>query len=158
MTTLRFQGIPTAVADAARATLRSPQYGHPAHREVARGTGPCRVCLRTFEVGVEERLLFTYQPFQDPGSLPSPGPIFVHVGSCPRYDGVGLPPDFRALPLVVEGYRAGGERVALERVGQQDPEAVLLRVFDEARAEYAHIRNGEAGCFMARVDRAGPGF
>lgn len=149
----RFLGIPTAVADSARATLKSPQYGHPAHLEIAGGYGPCRVCLRTFEVGREERLLFTYQPFEEPGSLPAPGPIYVHATSCPRYNGDVLPPDFRALPLVIEGYRSGSELVAQERVGQREPEAVLATVFEEAGAEYAHIRNGEAGCFMARVER-----
>jgi hypothetical protein len=149
----RFLGIPSAIADEARATLKSPQYGHPAHQEVAQGYGPCRVCLRTFKVGQEERLLFTYQPFEDPGSLPAPGPIYVHATSCPRYNRDVLPPDFRALPLVVEGYRPGGKLVAQERVGERDPEAVLAQVFQEARAEYAHIRNGEAGCFMARVER-----
>jgi hypothetical protein len=153
MATFRFLGIPASVADEARHTLRSPQYGHPAHREVARGSGPCRVCLRTFHVGQEERLLFTYQPFQEPGSLPAPGPIFVHAHACERYDGPSLPPDFQVLPLVVEGYRDGGRLVTQERVGDQNAEAVLVRAFDEARADYAHIRNGEAGCFMARVER-----
>jgi hypothetical protein len=149
----RYLGIPTNIADEARATLKSPQYGHPAHREMAQGYGPCRVCLRTFQVGREERLLFTYQPFEAPGSLPAPGPIYVHPESCSRYNSEALPPDFRALPLVIEGYRSGSELVAQERVGQRDPEAVLARVFEEAKAEYAHIRNGEAGCFMARVER-----
>jgi hypothetical protein len=151
----RFLGIPTAVADEARATLKSPQYGHPAHREIATGYGPCRVCLRTFEIGREERLLFTYQPFGEPGSLPAPGPIYIHAEACTPYNGDDLPPDFRALPLVVEGYRSGSELVAQERVGQGDPEAILRRVFEDAGAQYAHIRNGEAGCFMARVERRG---
>jgi hypothetical protein len=69
----RIQGIPESIAGAARATMRSPQYGHPAHVEVATGYGPCRLCLQTFAVGTDERLLFTYQPFTDSDALPLRG-------------------------------------------------------------------------------------
>ena len=77
MDVFRYQGIPAAVADEVRTTMRAPEYGHPAHRELAKGTGPCRLCLRTFEIGKEERILFTYQPFREHGSLPAPGPVFI---------------------------------------------------------------------------------
>ena len=153
MTVFRFLGIPEELALKARQTLRSPQYGHPAHREPARGYGPCRVCLRTFEIGREERLLFTYQPFQEPGSLPAPGPVYVHMEACERYDTLELPPDFRTLPLVLEGYGAGGRLLLQERVGEDSAERALARVFGVDGVQYAHIRNGEAGCFMARVER-----
>ena len=133
--------------------MRAPQYGHPAHREIARGYGPCRVCLRTFDVGEEERILFTYQPFREADGLPAPGPVFIHANECSRYEGFELPSDFRALPLVLEGFRAGGHLVAQERVGDRRAEDVLALIFDEHSADYVHIRNGEAGCFMARVDR-----
>lgn len=153
MTRFRFFGIPDHVATEVRQTMRASQYGHPAHRELAQGYGPCRVCLRTFEIGKEERILFTYQPFSEPDSLPAPGPIFIHAGPCQRYDALELPQDFRALPLVFEGYRAGGRLVAQERVGQQVPEEVLARILEESSADYVHVRNGEAGCFMAKVER-----
>lgn len=153
MARFRFFGIPDDVASAVRQTMRSPQYGHPAHRELAQGYGPCRLCLRTFETGKEERILFTYQPFHEPGSLPAPGPVFIHADGCRRYDGAGLPPDFRALPLVFEGYRTGGRLLAQERVDGRVAEDVLARMFEESSADYVHVRNGEAGCFMARVER-----
>ncbi len=148
----RFMGIPDAVATEVRTSMRAPQYGHPAHREVAAGYGPCRLCLRTFETGTDERILFTYQPFQDPGSLPAPGPVFIHAEPCRRYDALELPPDFRPLPLVFEGYRTGGRLLVQERVDGQAPEEVLRRIFTEGSADYVHVRNGEAGCFMARVE------
>jgi Protein of unknown function (DUF1203) len=50
MSTYRFQGIPDSIAAAARESMKSPQYGHPAHTEVAAGYGPCRQCLQTFRV------------------------------------------------------------------------------------------------------------
>jgi hypothetical protein len=149
----RIAGIPSDLAAAVRQTLRSPQYGHPAHRETATGYGPCRLCLGTFTVGGEERILFTYQPFSDPGSVPAPGPVFIHATPCERYDDSTLPPDFRSLPLLLEAYGSGGELLGRERVGEQPPEAVLERLLAGLDADYVHIRNAEAGCFMARVDR-----
>ncbi len=149
----RIAGIPSDLAAAARQTLRSPQYGHPAHRETATGTGPCRLCLRTFEVGAEERLLLTYQPFTDPAAIPAPGPVFIHPYPCERYDGSALPPDFHSLTLFLEAYGSGGKLLARGRVGEQQPEAVLERLFAGVDTEYVHIRNAEAGCFVARVDR-----
>jgi hypothetical protein len=155
MNAFRYSGIPGVIAEEARRTRRSPQYGHPAHRERAPSYGPCRLCLRTFAIGQEDRLLFTYQPFSEAGSLPAPGPIFIHAETCERYSASTLPPDFRRLPLVIEGFSAGGRLAVQTRVAGDDPEAVVARVFAETGVEYAHIRNGEAGCFMARVDRGG---
>ena len=152
MSVLRFTGIDDAVANEVRQTLRAPHYGHPAHREIARGYGPCRSCLRTFAIAEDERILFTYQPFHDPGSLPAPGPVFIHVEECRRYDDTSFPPDLRSLPLVFEAYQNGGRLVAQERIGARDPDDVLHRLFDQ-NVDYVHIRNGEAGCFMARVQR-----
>jgi hypothetical protein len=76
MAALRYTGIAAELADAVRRTQRSPQYGHPAHRERAQGYGPCRLCLHTFAVGEEERILFTYQPFSEPGSLRRSRPTY----------------------------------------------------------------------------------
>ena len=81
----RFIAIPSSVADSVRATLTAPRYGHPAHVEIARGYGPCRHCLRTFRVGREERILFTWDAFEGVETLPQPGPVFIHADSCPRH-------------------------------------------------------------------------
>jgi hypothetical protein len=104
-------------------------------------------------VGTDERLLFTYQPFTDPAALPAPGPVFIHRAECERYDGAELPEALRPLPLVVEGYGLGGALLAQRRVGGAVFEEVLEGVFGEEDVEYAHLRNAEAGCFIARVDR-----
>jgi hypothetical protein len=157
MLEFRVAGIPDGITAAVRATLASPQYGHPAHVEVARGYGPCRSCLRTFREGVEERVLFTYQPFSDPEALPAPGPVFVHREPCLRHDAAALPEDLRRLPLAVESYGAGGRLLAQERVGGGPVEPVLQRMLARPEARYAHLRNAEAGCFIARVDRVPAG-
>lgn len=150
---LRFVGLNEELAQQVRQTMRAPTYGHPAHREIARGYGPCRQCLRTFDVGKEERILFTHQPFQETGSLPAPGPVFIHADPCMRYDGPRLPPDFPELPLVLEGYREGGHLLAQERIGVNATEDSVRGIFERTGADYVHVRNGEAGCFMARVSR-----
>ena len=154
MQSYRIQGIPESIASSARTTMRSPQYGHPAHVEVATGYGPCRLCLQTFTVGADERLLFTYQPFTDSAALPAPGPVFIHRGPCRRYDDLNLPEALRPLPLVVEGYAAGGTLLVQRRMGSASFETVLDEVMSRPEARYAHLRNAEAGCFIARIDRA----
>jgi hypothetical protein len=133
--------------------MMSPQYGHPVHAEIATGYGPCRLCLQTFQVGTDERLLFTYQPFTDPAAVPAPGPVFIHRARCARYDGSDLPEALRPLPLILEGYGANGLLLVQRRVGTSPFEAVLAGVFDAAEVQYAHLRNAEAGCFIARIDQ-----
>ena len=39
------RGLTQELADEVRRTGSSPGYGHPAHIEIASGTGPCRCCL-----------------------------------------------------------------------------------------------------------------
>lgn len=149
---LRFQGIPDSFAAEVRETMVAPEYGHPAHRSLAQGYGPCRQCLRTFEVGKDERILFTYQPFREPDSLPAPGPVFIHAEACERYDSASFPSDLRALPLVLDAYANGGRLLAQAR-GTGDPVERLMNIFSHSSADYVHIRNGEVGCFIARVER-----
>jgi hypothetical protein len=150
----RVSGIPEPLARAVRSSLASPQYGHPAHVEVATGYGPCRLCLQTFREGEEERILFTYQPFTDASALPSPGPVFIHRKECERYDTFAFPDALRHLPLAVDGYGAAGRLVRQAIVGEEPIEQVLDGVFTAGPVAYAHVRNGEAGCFIARVERA----
>src|SRR3954464_9176223 len=111
----RYSGIPQEIATEVRATMRAPEYGHPAFKALAQGYGPCRLCLRTFRVGADERILFTYNPFVA-GELPAPGPVFPHAGPCELYEPAELPADFRELPMVLEGYGEEGRLLSRERV------------------------------------------
>jgi len=154
MSAFRTVPIPPALAAIARQEHRSPQYGHPAHTETAAGYGPCRLCLRTFRVGKEERLLFTYNPFAGLDPYPSPGPIFVHAAGCRPFDAPsGFPEDLRALPLTLEGYAGGRWLVARERVPAGDVEGAAARLFAHRAVDYVHVRNSEAGCYIARLER-----
>lgn len=145
--------IPEPLAEKVRNTLKAPGYGHPAHIEVATGYGPCRSCLRTFETGQEERILFTYDPFRGLDSYPSPGPVFIHREACARYEAGGFPPELRELPLTLEGYGPDRWIVAREKVVDGDVEAGILRLLSQTGVEYIHVRNTEAGCYIARIER-----
>src|SRR5439155_983517 len=75
---------------------------------VATGHGPCRLCLRTFRVGQEERILFTFDPFDGLEEVPLPGPIFIHAESCSRYpEEGGYPAELRPYPAVIVAYSKG---------------------------------------------------
>ncbi|MGH9746894.1 MAG: DUF1203 domain-containing protein [Candidatus Acidiferrales bacterium] len=154
-TKFTIRAIPETISRSARATLKSPQYGHPAHAELAGGTGPCRQCLRTFEVGQERRILFTYNPFDGVDPYPSPGPIFVHETPCATYSAANEFPDtLRALPLMLEGYGRNRWIAAREKIDDGAAEAAIAKIFQDPAVEYIHVRHGEAGCFIAHVARS----
>ena len=144
--------IPQELADEVRRTRVSPGYGHAAQLEIARGTGPCRCCLQPFVVGRDSRLLFTYRPAARDGTLMAPGPVFIHAEACTAYAAPGFPPELRALPLLFEAHDATG--MPRERMRPQGSlDATIAGLL--ARTEIARIvvRNAEAGCFIARVER-----
>jgi hypothetical protein len=148
------RGIPQDIADEVRRTRRSPGYGHPAHEEVAGGTGPCRCCLKTFVPGLDRRLLFTWRPRSGEGSLMAPGPVFIHAEPCEAYAGEGFPEALRVLPLAFEARQSGSRVSELSRHGDVPAEAQMRVLFEDHGAEWLHLRHAEAGCFIARVDRA----
>jgi hypothetical protein len=150
----RVVALPQATADEVRRSLRAPGYGHPAHVEVARGYGPCRLCLKPFRQGEEQRLLFTYNPFPE-RAIPCPGPIFVHNDACVRHEGEGFPAGLLGLPLTLEGYDERG--LAVQRVAvAEDVEAAVADLLAHPQVTRAHIRNTEAGCFIASLERLRP--
>lgn len=148
------RGIPQHVADEVRRTRRSPGYGHPAHLEIAGGTGPCRCCLKPFVPGREQRLLFTWRPKGDDASLMAPGPVFIHAQWCAAFVGEGFPGSLRELPLAFEARLPGNRIVALSAHADLEAEAQMETLFRERGASWLHVRHAEAGCFIARVDRA----
>lgn len=147
--------IPPALAAAARASRRSPQYGHPAHAELATGHGPCRACLRPFRAGEERRLLFTYDPFDGLDPLPLPGPVFIHEDACPPWDGDGFPAALAALPFVLEAWGPGHVRLRHAPAAGAEVAEAGARLLAEAGVAYVHVRHAEAGCYVARLERRG---
>lgn len=155
MLPFRTIAIPTSFAESVRTTLKAPRYGHPAHTETAAGYGPCRHCLQTFRVGVERRILFTYDAFHGLEPLPLPGPVFVHADACERYpeDG-GFPEGLRTHALTLNGYARGRRLAAQEYVSDGQVEEAVGRVFARPEVDYIHVRDTEAGCYDLRIERA----
>ena len=154
MIRFRVVPIPAAVSTEVRQTSRAPRYGHPAHHEAAKGYGPCRSCLRTFDTSSDRRILFTWNSFEGLDDYPSPGPIFIHENDCAPFDRRDeFPSELRDLPLVLEAY--GDARWIRHRafVSGEAIEAELQQMLGDEEVRFVQVRNREAGCYIARVER-----
>lgn len=145
-----------AVSTEARATNKAPGYGHPVHRDVAQGYGPCRSCLRPLAVGADERLLLTYDPFMELEQLPLPGPVYVHADECARYERVdAYPHDLRFIPTTLNAYQRGRRLRDVRYVASNgDAERTIDDLLGRSDVDYIHARNTEAGCYLFRIERA----
>ncbi|HSK16066.1 MAG TPA: DUF1203 domain-containing protein [Gaiellaceae bacterium] len=151
-TSFAVRGLPEEVATYVRAHGRDPVWGHDAVTQPATGFGPCRLCLRTFREG-EPRTLFTHDTYAGVAEFPQPGPVFVHADGCEPYGGDGFPPELRALSLTFEAVAAGPRVVALERTRGGDVEDTIARLLPLPEVDFLNVRNTEAGCWVARVER-----
>jgi hypothetical protein len=152
---MKFKVIPISpeLSEKARQTLVSPQYKSlKAFVDVANGYGPCRSCLKTFRQGEEERLFLTYNAFEGLADLPDPGPVFIHHDRCPEFKNGGFPEDLRDLPLLFEGYDNCGILITREKIERDSVETQIEGILAAPTVEYIHIRNAEAGCFVARIE------
>jgi hypothetical protein len=77
--------------------------------------------------------------------------VFIHRDSCPSYDGEDFPEELRSIPLVIESYDARGTLLEQHRPGETPIDQVLDERVADCRVDYLHLRNAEAGCFIARV-------
>ncbi len=154
MSELRVVAIASELADEVRTTKLSPGYGHPVTAKVATGHGPCRHCLRPFVVGQEVRLLFTLNPFDGFGTIPQPGPVFVHEAECERHAEIaGYPVELLPFPAVLDGYDAAQivrRREFVIAGAQPEMAEEMLR---DPLVEYVFVRDAKAGCFGFRVER-----
>ncbi len=157
MAGFRITPIDPSICLQVRSTLQSPQYGHPAHLESAAGYGPCRSCLKQFRVGEEDRILFTYNPFAGLDNYPSPGPVFIHAHACESFcEAEKFPDELRGLPLTLEAYGDDRWIVGRERPAPTAIEDSIHKCFALPSVRYIHLRNTEAGCFIARIERQEP--
>jgi Protein of unknown function (DUF1203) len=145
--------IPMEIATSVRENLKSPQYGHPASVSIATGYGPCRSCLNVFDEGNEERILFTYNSFEGLSDLPLPSPIFIHKNECEPFSREGFPADLLNLPLLFEAFGENSELIEREKVETEEMKIQIDKLFDSESVKYINIRNSEAGCFVARIER-----
>jgi Protein of unknown function (DUF1203) len=154
MQSYRVVAVGDRIADAVRKTLRSPGYGHPAHTEVATGYGPCRQCLRTFSVGTDRRILFTYDAFYGKEALPLPGPVFIHEDHCERYpEDAGFPVDMLSHRLTLNAYSGGRRLVSQSYVSNGLVEPRIQQLLQDREVAYIHVRDTDAGCYDFRIER-----
>lgn len=146
--------IPTEVAEGVRATMKSPKYGFPAHKEVAAGRAPCRHCLELVKLNEEEAILFTMDAFQGQSVPPSPGPVYIHANECARYNGNdGIPETYRGRLLTLEAFGADRKLLAEVRTTNGEEGAVTQKLLANPEVEYVHVRSTEAGCYLFRLER-----
>jgi hypothetical protein len=98
-------------------------------------------------------MLFTYNPFDGLHDYPAPGPIFIHEEECERFDGDSFPPELRSLPLMFEAYGENRHLIEREPANGEGVERVIARLLGLPGVRYIHLRNAEAGCFMANITR-----
>lgn len=151
---MSYKVIPIAseIAESVRKNLKSPQYGHPATVDIAKGYGPCRFCLKTFNQGQEERILFTYNSFEGLSDLPLPSPVFIHNDDCAEYSECGFPPDLIDLPMLFEAFGENSELIKREAVEKDKIDEQIQSLLISSKVNYINIRNAEAGCFIARIE------
>jgi hypothetical protein len=151
----RVIAIPTAVADEVRASRKAPRYGHPAFTETASGHGPCRHCLRTFDIGLDRRMLFTYDPFVEVGPMPFPGPIFIHADSCARFpEDAGYPQDMLVHAALLSGISRDQRVLVRLRIDGEGHDAAIEQMLASRDVAYIEVRDALAGCYDFRIERA----
>ncbi len=147
----RVIAIPTELAQEVRTSQKAPGYGRPAHAEIATGYGPCRHCLRTFRVGSESRILFTYDSFFGVEKVPLPGPIFIHAEPCDRYpEYSGYPEDLLKHAALLNAYANGQRLVTRLHVESGCHEAAVQQLLDTPEVDYIQVH--KAGCHDFRIE------
>jgi hypothetical protein len=149
----RVVALPTAVAAAVRSTRVSPFGSHPTYLEKARGYGPCRHCLRDFEIGAENRILFTYDPFEGLANYPLPGPVFIHESDCqafPHDNGLPSWVERRSVTLFAYGHDAIIRYH--ERVENGNAAAIIEQMLARDGVQYIQVRDTAAGCYDFRIE------
>jgi hypothetical protein len=136
------------------------EFGHPIIREMATGRGPCRISLRPFRPGVDERLLLSHSPFEINNAYNQPGPIFIHAQEVETYTDIHrFPPEIKAdkihFHLTLIGYNAAQRMVYTKLVGENDVDELINQIFEKhSEIAYLHARSAEACCFICRIERA----
>ena len=146
--------ISTEITSRVRATFVSPQYKSlKANVSVADGYGPCRSCLRVFDLGTDRRIYFTYNPFDGRSDLPDPGPVFIHENNCERFEGIGFPDQLNELPVLFEAFGEDSSLLSRTALVPNNADGQIATILRQPRVKFINIRNAEAGCFIAIVER-----
>ena len=157
----KFKIIPLTADYAAKIrTTRKDDFGNEVVEQVAKGYGPCRVSLKPFVVGQDERLLFKHSPFEIDNAFNQPAPVFIHKKEVAPYSDIHrFPPEIKAdkenFPLSLIGYSKSQKMIYTKLVGDADVDELIEQVLtDHHYIAYLHARNAEAQCYIRRIERA----
>ncbi|MGC4035458.1 MAG: DUF1203 domain-containing protein [Chitinophagaceae bacterium] len=134
-------------------------FGNEVVSQVATGKGPCRVSLKPFEKGKDERFLISHSPFAIDNAYNQPGPIFINKKPVEAYKDVyRFPPEIKAdkksFPLSLIGYNAEQFMVFTQLVGDKDVDLLIEEIFDtHPEVDYLHARNSQACCFICKIEK-----
>jgi hypothetical protein len=139
-------------------TMRDQFGNRPKLEQAQSRRSICRRCLHRFNPG-ERRLLFKYRPFQKEGVFAEAGPIYIHENDCQPETEIltGYPDDLRELPLLLRAYTKGDGQVDSKLIKDGDAERIIGEFFADPDVAYIHLRDGESGCYYARIERAARG-
>ena len=71
-------------------------FGHIVTKQVATGSGLCRVSLKPFKKGIDKRLVFSHSPFEIDNAYNQPGPIFINSVNIEEYPDIyRFPPEIK---------------------------------------------------------------
>ena len=159
MSKFKIQPIKTEVAREIRETMID-QDGHQLSVSIANenGYGPCRSCLKQFAAG-ERRIIFSYSPSAFDNPYKETGPIYIHAEACEPYQATDtFPPEVEngriKFPLVFRAYNEKGAAVSSVLQDGEPASAAIESLFENEKVAFAHVRNAQAGCFVAHVVRA----
>lgn len=145
-------------ADRIRSTMKD-DFGHKVTEQLASGTGPCRVSLKTFEPGKDSRLLFSHSPFDIDNAFNQPGPVFINSSEVEPYSDVyRFPPEIKAdkknIPLTLVGYNPEQQMLYTRQVGDKDVDELIVSIFNRhPEVQYLHARNAAACCYICKIER-----
>jgi len=147
--------LPEQVYAALKDAMRDQFGNKPKLEEAQSRRSICRRCLHRFNPG-EKRLLFKYRPFEKEGVFAEAGPVYIHENDC-RPDAeilTAYPDEFRELPLLLRAYTREDAQVDSELIRDGDAEKTIEKFFGMLEVAYIHLRDGESGCYYARIERA----
>jgi hypothetical protein len=100
--------------------------------------------------------LFKYRPFEREGVFAEAGPIYIHESECHPQTEIltGYPAEFRELPLLLRAYTRDDGQVDSKPIKDANAERIIEAFFSDPEVAYIHLRDGESGCYYARIERA----
>jgi hypothetical protein len=116
---------------------------------------PCRVSLRDARAG-ETLLLLNYEHLPVATPYRSRHAIYVRENAVEAHLGVDeIPEVLHTRLLSLRSFDDAGMMIDADVAQGHALVPAIERMFESHRAQYLHVHNAKAGCFAARIERAG---